>query len=241
MSTEAAAIAEADQPRPDGRQVRWSQHNQARRLRIIEAAVEVIEAGRPGDGVHVQQIAARAGLSRTVVYRHFEDRRDLDRAVQRRIIAMLWDTLLPSMTLDGTVPEIIERIVGTYVGWAVEHPALHRMADHDETPDGPLERALEEIADQIGQFVSGALDALGGELSEEQSVAVDPLVYGIVGSVFGAVRRWLAKPTPGLSAERLATLASQSVWFVIDGHARTMGVAIDPDRPVEELVAAALG
>lgn len=233
--------ADAAPPRLDGRQARWSKHNESRRLRIIEAAVEVIEAGPPGADVHVQQIASAAGLSRTVVYRHFEDRRDLDRAVQRHIIAMLWETLQPSMTLDGTVPQIIDRIVGTYVGWAVEHPALHRMADHDQTPDGPLEQALEEIAGQIGQFVSMAITALGGELAEEQSAAIDPLVYGIVGSVFGAVRRWLARPTPSLSADRLAALASQSVWFVLEGHARILGVAVDPERPVDELVAAALG
>jgi len=233
--------ADAPQQRPDGRQARWNQHNESRRRRIIDAAVEVIEAGRPGADVHVQQIASRAGLSRTVVYRHFEDRRDLDRAVQQHIIAMLWETLQPSMRLDGTVPEIIDRIVGTYVGWAVEHPALHRMADHDQTPDGPLEKALEEIAGQVGQFVSLAILALGGELTEDAAAAVDPLVYGIVGSVFGAVRRWLARPTPSLSAERLATLASQSVWFVLAGHAATLGVVIDPQQPVEELVAAALG
>lgn len=233
--------ASASQGRPDGRQVRWSQHNESRRRRIIDAAVEVIEAGQPGVDIHVQQIAARAGLSRTVIYRHFDDRRDLDRAVQRRIIAMLWETLEPSLRLDGTVPQIVDRVVGTYIGWAVEHPALHRMADHDQTPGGPLEQALEEIAGQIGQFVSLAIGALGGELTEDEAAALDPLVYGIVGSVFGAVRRWLAKPDPALSAARLATLASQSVWFVLEGHARVLGVVVDPEQPVEELVAATLG
>ena len=67
---------------PDGRQARWDKHNQERRQVILDAAIAVVEAGEPGAEFHVQQIADRAGLSRTVVYRHFADRADLDQAIQ---------------------------------------------------------------------------------------------------------------------------------------------------------------
>ncbi len=72
---------------PDGRQARWDKHNQARRQAILDAALAVVEAGAPGAEFHVQQIADRAGLSRTVVYRHFADRADLDQAVQTEMLA----------------------------------------------------------------------------------------------------------------------------------------------------------
>ena len=63
----------------DGRQLRWDSHNQARRQHILDAAIDVLADSEPGAEVHVQQIADRAGLSRTVVYRHFADRADLDK------------------------------------------------------------------------------------------------------------------------------------------------------------------
>jgi AcrR family transcriptional regulator len=230
-----------DGPRPDGRQARWAQHNADRRARIVEAALAVIDAHEPGSELHVQQIAAEAGLSRTVIYRHFEDRTDLDHAIQQRILDDVWAQLKPAVTLDGTVPEVIERIVGTYVRWAVAHPSLHRMADYDSEPGGPLEKALEEIAAQVTSLVGTVMLGLGPAISEEDAAALDPLVHGIVGAVFGAVRRWVARPDPTLTAEGLISLTSRSVWFVLDGHARDLGVQIDPRRNLEELLGATLG
>ena len=224
--------------RSDGRQARWDKHNEARRQQIIDAAMAAIEENEPGADVKVQQIAAHAGISRTVIYRHFEDRADLDRAVQKSIIESLWRELHPAMSLDGTVPQIIRRIVGTYVGWAVAHPALHLAADHDPdgAVDGPLREGMERIATEVSQVVAAGMLALGGTLSEEDATALDPLVFGLVGAVFGAVRRWLTSSDRQLSADALEKLVAQSVWFVVDGHARTFGLSIDPTMPVVELL-----
>lgn len=222
----------------DGRQERWRQHNLERRRRIIEAAVEVIEENPPGADVHVQEIAERAGLSRSVVYRHFEDRADLDRAVQEAIVQDIASRLIPAMNLQGTGPEIVERIVGTYVGWAAEHPALHRAADH-ETDDlsGPLEQGIDQIASQAAIVIGGAILALGGEPTDEEAASLDPLVYGLVGAVFGAVRRWLQRPERLLSQARLAQLVSRSVWFVIAGHAAELGIELEPDQRLDQIAA----
>lgn len=223
--------------RSDGRQSRWSDHNEARRRQIIEAAIAEIEAGEPGAEVKVSAIASRAGLSRTVVYRHFEDRADLDRAVQRAILDQLWAELLPAVSLAGTGPEIVHRIISTYVGWSVAHPALHLAADHDsDGRDGPFQQVMERLAGQIAVVVGTAIVALGGTPTDEDVAALDPLIFGLVGSVFGAVRRWLTRPDRQLSAAALEELISQSVWFVIAGHARAMGIVVDPDLPLDRLL-----
>jgi AcrR family transcriptional regulator len=231
----------------DGRQARWDQHKEERRQQIIDAAIAVVEESGPGVEVHIQQIAQRAGLSRTVVYRHFEDRADLDRAVQASILEAFWAQLMPEITLDGTVPQIIERAVGTYVRWAVAHPALHRLADHDvvraraDGDRGPLEQGLERLAHQIAQIVHVGAVALGGELSEEDVASLDPLAYGIVGAAFSSVRRWLAHPSPTLPPEAVIRLISQTLWYAIDGHARRFGLEIDPDRPVDQIALQLVG
>ena len=221
----------------DGRQARWAGHNESRRRTIIDAAIAAIEEGEPGADVHVQQIAAKAGISRTVVYRHFEDRADLDRAVQQAILDGLWEDLLPAVCLEGTVPQIVQRVVGTYVSWAVAHPALHLAADHDPDglSDGPLQQGMERIATEVARLVDIAILAFGVTPSKEEAAALDPLVFGLVGAVFGAVRRWLTRRDPQLSAEMLEKLIARSVWHLIDGHARSFDLVIDPAAPVEEL------
>lgn len=225
-------------PSGDGRQSRWDNHNQQRRQQIIDATIAVVEESEPGAEVHVQQIAERAGLSRTVVYRHFNDRTDLDRAAQRQVIEQLAGELLPKVTLDGTIPQIIERVVGTYVGWAVAHPALHRFADHDigGDTDSPLQAALEAISGQVGALIMAGLEALGADPSGEDAAALDPLVFSLVGGVFSGVRRWISRADDALPAATLVHMMSSSVWHLIDGHARRLGIVLDPDRPVDEMI-----
>src|ERR1700754_2398308 len=105
----------------DGRQLRWDSHNQARRQHILDAAMEVLADSEPGSEVHVQQISDRAGLSRTVVYRHFADRADLDAPGQVRRLQLLRPELVPALSFEGTPVDINRRIVSAYVGWASEH------------------------------------------------------------------------------------------------------------------------
>lgn len=224
----------------DGRQVRWEQHNVERRAAILTAAIEVIEATPPGDEVNVAHIAERAGVGRAVIYRHFTDRAELDREIRVAILDDVWEHLLPVLTLGGTIPQIVERAVAEYVGWADAHPALHRVAAMAE-PGGqnPLDKGLAAIAGRVVELIETAVDILGLEFTDDQRAALDPLVYGLVGAVFGAVRRWLSRPVREPSAEVLVSLTTSSVWFLLHGHARAMGLELRADQPIEELLAGA--
>jgi len=219
----------------DGRQARWDKHNQQRRLSILDAALEVIEAEPPGAEFHVQQIAASAGLNRTVVYRHFTDRADLDAAIRAHIIASLQTELAPAVSLEGTVNEIIERIISTYVGWTVAHQSLHAFALQEAA--GAFQQGVDQIAEMLSDLLTLAITLLGAELDEAEVALVDPLAHGLVGAVLGAVRRWLAREVREPSADRLANLLSLSIWNLLDGHARRLGVVLDPDLPIADVFA----
>ena len=221
--------------RPDGRQLRWDKHNQERRQVILDAAIAVVEASEPGSDYHVQQIAEQAGLNRSVVYRHFTDRADLDHAILAEIVEGVMERLLPSLTLDGTVREIIHRIVFSYVDWAAEHPALHRLVDRAPI-GGALEQGLDRVAAVIVEVLETAIEMLGMDLDEDDAASIDPLAYALVGAAFSAVRRWVAREPRRPAAAELALVLSDSVWLILDGHARRLGVTIDPDLPIEELL-----
>jgi AcrR family transcriptional regulator len=222
----------------DGRQVRWEQHNVERRAAILTAAIEVIEATPTGDEVNVARIAERAGVGRTVIYRHFADRAELDREIRVAVLNDVWDHLLPVLTLQGSIPQIVERAVAAYVGWADAHPALHHVAVTTE-PGGanPLDEGVAVIADRVVELIETAVDILRLDLSDDDRAAVDPLVHGFVGAVFGVVRRWLARPVREPSAQVLVELTTASVWFQLQGHARALGLELLADQPIEELLA----
>ena len=232
----------ADGPKQDGRQARWDRHNEVRRQVIIDAAIEVLREAEPGAEVHVQQIADRAGLSRTVVYRHFNDRADLDSAVQAAALELLRAELVPALSFEGTPVEIIRRIVAAYVGWAAAHPSLHEFAQADPPGQGPgqMERAIGHIAGQVEDLINVGVQVLHVDLKEHEAEALDPLVFGLVGAVFTSVRRWLSRPDRGPSVDEFVDIASEAIWHQIAGMAKARGVELDPEVPVEQLLEAAL-
>src|SRR4051812_15744153 len=222
----------------DGRQLRWDSHNQARREHILDAAIGVLADAEPGAEVHVQQIADRAGLSRTVVYRHFADRADLDSAVQGRALELLRAELVPVLSFEGTPVDIIRRIVSAYVGWASEHPSLHEFAQQDASGPGPgqMEKAVQQIAGQIEDLINVGVEVLHVQLDDDEVAALDPLVFGLVGGVFTSTRRWLSRAEQRPARETFVELVTEAVWLQIAGMARQRGVELDPELPVEQLL-----
>ncbi len=223
--------------RIDGRQLRWQRHNEKRRQVILDAAVDVLGQHRPGEEIHVQEIADKAGLSRTVVYRHFDDRSDLDLAVQREICARVGDAVLPAVSFAGSPYDIIRRIVDAYAHWAVDHPTLMRFVERDlpGVDAKPIDEELEQIAAQIEVLMNAVVELLGAELSEDDRDALVPWVFALVGGCFHGVRRWTARDELRPSREQFVDLMAQAIWFQIDGLCRSRGIEL-PTGPVEELI-----
>lgn len=233
MSSDDAAVPQ------DGRRRRWQEHNQARRQVIIDAAIAVLERQAPGEEVQVQAVAEKAGMSRTVIYRHFADKSDLDRAVQRQICEDVGAELLPALSYDGTPVEIITRIVGSFIRWAEAHPALHWFAERDLSGWGPspLNQAVEQVAEGIEGIMTIVVAAVGGELSDDDRAALDPWVFGMIGAVFASVRRWLERPVREPDIDTCIGILSESIWLQINGMALSRGLNL-PDLPVSDLLIA---
>jgi AcrR family transcriptional regulator len=226
----------AGSERSDGRRSRWTQHNEQRRVEILDAAIAAIETSAPGAEVPVAQIAAAAGINRTVLYRHFADRADLDRAIQGHIFRHIQAQMLPVITLEGTPRQIIRRIVGAYVGWAAEHPSLHRFADQQPLSVGGTEAdlALTQLARQVRDLIGYAAEALGAEIDDDTRHALDPLVFGLLGLAIATVHRWLTRIERRPSQDAMADVLTEAIWLQLSGMAAARGVALEPDVPVEE-------
>lgn len=221
----------------DGRRRRWREHNETRRQLIIDAAVAVLERQVPGEEVQVQLVADEAGLSRTVIYRHFQDRRDLDLAVQEEISRQIGQAMWPALSYDGTPLDIIRRVVDAFVRWAVAHPTLHWFAEIDLPGGGvsPLVVAVTHIAERIEQIMEAVFSYLGAELSDIDKTGLDPWVFGLIGQVFETVRRWMARPVREPSVEGIINLLAETIWLQVDGMAKARGIDL-PDATIAELL-----
>ena len=240
MSTTSddAPLAEAGATR-DGRRARWAEHNRTRRRLILDAALEVAEDHAPGATVTLDQIAVRAGLRRPAVYRYFADRRELEVAMQVEVAHRLAREILLELDTAKTLITLIRDAIGVYVGWAEAHPSLLRIIDSGaRLSDGPVQRGISEIAQEVTHIVHGALDDYGVQVSPAERATVDPLVHGLVEAVVGTVRRWVAQTTPP-PRELLVHLASESVWFIMAGHAEVLGIPLERDTRLAELAGAA--
>lgn len=222
---------------PDGRRLRWQEHNVTRRQVIVDAAIAVLEQQPPGEEMQVATVAEAAGMSRTVVYRHFADRADLDRAVQQQICEDLGQLFAPALAHDGTPEMIIRRLIDAFVTWAVEHPSLYQFADGDLAGWGasPLGQAVAQLAAGIEQVMEIVVLAMGVQLDDDDRASLDPWIFGLIGAVFAAVRRWLERDERLPAPEVFSRVLAQSIWVQVDGMARPRGLSL-PDLPIADLL-----
>lgn len=89
-----------------------------RREQILAAATEAFARGGFG-GTGLEDVAAEAGVTRVILYRHFESKADLYRAVLDRARANLGDAVGP--------PDYTEQIVDALLVAAVRDPSAFRL------------------------------------------------------------------------------------------------------------------
>lgn len=219
---------------PDGRATRWTDHKARRREHILAAAVEVI--GESGPDVGVQRIAERADIPRSVVYRHFQGRGDLDEQIRERIIGLLLEAISPALNPHGTVREAIDRAVADYMQWIIDAPRLHQFlgigsASRRTVGSRVVTGTKTAISVQLSEIFAGVLGA-----ADASPAVAETLAFALTGMVDSSVNRWLAHDGSAMSADELGDFLRTAIWQVIDGTLRGVGITLGPDTPVAELM-----
>lgn len=94
-----------------------------------------------------EEIAAGAGVSRTLLYRHFDNKLDLLRAVRDRALGEWADTVERAVDARPTARGALEAVVGESLRFASAHPIFRaflsgdsRLALEGEQPSGRFSR-----------------------------------------------------------------------------------------------------
>ncbi|MBB5067476.1 TetR/AcrR family transcriptional regulator [Saccharopolyspora gloriosae] len=215
--------------RGDARRERWREHRQARRAEFVEATVRAI--GEHGADVGMDEIAAEAGVSKPVLYRHFHDKSDLYVAVGEWGSDLLMQRLAPEIAADGSPNERIRRMLDAYLGVLEQYPDLYRFVvrrTFADKPvrDDPVTAEKTEIANSLSRLLGEYLRALGLD-----SGGVEPWSHGLVGMVQASGDWWLERQS--MSKDNLTDYLTRIIWHALDGVLRSGGIVVDPDEPLE--------
>jgi AcrR family transcriptional regulator len=193
--------------RPD-RDAERAEAREAKRQRLLDAAVAVVR--REGPGVSMDEIAAEAGVTKPIFYRVFGDREGLTKALADRFADELAGSLQGAITTAPTDRDRVRAAIDAYVAFIEREPAIVRFLIHrslDTVEETGI--ALSGFVNRLGQLIT---QAIGEGLRQQglDSGAAEPWAYGIVGAVHLAGDWWLERRT--MPRERLVDYLTSLVW-----------------------------
>ncbi len=198
----------------DRRDSRWDDHRRARREELVQATLAAV--GKHGAGVGMDEIAAEAGTSKTVVYRHFADRAELYVAVCHRVAAQLLPKLRGAIENTGNHPrEMVAAAIDTYLAFIEADPQLYRFVVHQQVLDRPTSDPIDSLSYLVGEQAAAAI-SVALQQSGHDPVAAAPWGHGVVGLVRSAADWWLRAERPMLRTE-LAAHLTDVAWAGLSG------------------------
>ncbi|KAF4410491.1 MULTISPECIES: TetR family transcriptional regulator [Streptomyces] len=173
-----------------------------RRKELLEAADRVVL--RDGPGASMNAIAAEAGITKPILYRHFGDKGGLYRALAVRHTDGLLAGLRAALDAPANRRDRVERTLDTYLAAIEARPQVYRFLMHPGEDSGQPES---EQGFDAGRQSAPLLRRMGEELAQVIAERVDLGTggeelarvwgHGIVGMMHAAGDWWLReRPCP---------------------------------------------
>ncbi len=186
----------------------------ARRQQIIDVAID--EFGRAGYfSTSMNDIAEAAGVTKPVLYQHFDSKADLYRALLDEVSARLLHQIAKATSDAADGRERTERGFAAYFHWVAEQ--RHEFAllfGSGNRHDGEFSGQLRRITDDAATAIAGLIDI---ELHPQHR---QTLAHGLVGLAEGASRRLVGTDEP-FDPDAVAEMVSQLAWAglrAVDDH-----------------------
>ncbi|MCX5113186.1 TetR/AcrR family transcriptional regulator [Streptomyces sp. NBC_00378] len=187
---------------------------ESRRRELLEAADRVVL--RDGPGASMNAIAAEAGITKPILYRHFGDKGGLYRALAKRHTDALLIALRAALDAPAERRRRVESTLDTYLAAIEARPQVYRFLMHPSDDAAP---STEQGFD-VGRHSAPLLRRLGEELAlviaERVDLGPDSEAmariwgHGIVGMMHAAGDWWLGERP--CSREQLVSSLADLLW-----------------------------
>jgi AcrR family transcriptional regulator len=159
------------------------------RAELLDAAERVVL--RDGASASMNAIAAEAGITKPILYRHFGDKAGLYVALADRHIQTLLELLREALTRPASRRERTVAAIDAWLRLVEGNPALYRFLVHRGQAEEP------QVRDRVAMFQRRLGDALATGIAtelglpEQQWPRAQAWAHGIVGMVQAAGDWWL--------------------------------------------------
>ncbi|HEX3823860.1 MAG TPA: TetR/AcrR family transcriptional regulator [Mycobacteriales bacterium] len=163
-----------------------------RRAVLLAAADRVVQRDGPAASMNV--IAAEAGITKPILYRHFGDKGGLYRALAARHIEELLERLRAALTTRGGLTTRTRATIDAYLASIEERPQVYRFLVHRAAVEEPGVRG--QVEGFVRRFGDELATGIRSEpaLGEVEPVRAQILAHAIAGMVQAAGDWWLDHP-----------------------------------------------
>jgi AcrR family transcriptional regulator len=177
----------------------------ARREQILDVALEVL--GRAGyHGASMNDIAEAAGVTKPVLYQHFESKRELYRAVMEEVGNRLLSSIAKATADAPDGKSQTERGFQAYFRWvANDHDAFMLLFGGGVRRDDEFRDAIRRITDDAAAAIAPLIAV---DIDDEQRRT---LAHALIGLAEGASRRLVEHGEP-FDPDEVAAAISQLAW-----------------------------
>jgi AcrR family transcriptional regulator len=185
---------------------------QARREELLDAADRIVQ--RDGPAASMATIAAAAGITKPVLYRHFGDKGGLYAALADRYTERLLVDLRTALAGERTRRARVERTIDAYLSAIEASPQLYRFLVHSDEA-APAQSQVRTFTRRLAALLAEGIAAETGV----PALRAQAWAHGIVGMVQAAGDWWLdAAPCPRerLVSELSALLGGGYGWVQPD-------------------------
>lgn len=188
----------------------------ARRRELLDAADRVIR--RDGPEASMDDIAAEAGITKPILYRHFGDKGELYRLLAERYVEPVMGALLPALAQPGGARIRLAAAIDTYLAFIEAEPQTYRFLMHRALGEQRAARAtVSDFILRVGRAVAETIDTELDRAGLERDAA-QAWGHGLVGLVQVAGDWWLQEGScpRAVFTEHLVALAWDGL-SVLDG------------------------
>ena len=208
------SVARTDDGQTEDVQVRGARlPREERRAQLLDAANEVFTT-RGYHAAAMDEIAAAAGISKPVLYQHFDSKLDLYLALLDQACDSLVDVVHQALASTVDNADRVVAVIGAFYEFVSSASGEFRFVfESDLTGDGRVQERLWRVNNDVADLIAAVI-VEDTDLPPEQAKL---LAISLVGLAQVGARYWVSDRSAAFGLEQAKQLVSTLAWRGISG------------------------